>query len=68
MPQNVRIHEAPAEINPSGLVFLSAFALHRGTTEELYFITLVLISTACSPSRGNLVGGGSRTAPTAQSI
>jgi hypothetical protein len=34
-------------------LFLSVFALHRDRTEELYFITLVLILTACSPSRGN---------------
>ena len=33
--------------------FLSVFRLRRVRTEELYFITLVLISTACSPSRGN---------------
>ena len=45
-------NEAPEEI-PRGL-FLSAFALHRDRTEELYFITLVLILTAYSPVAGYL--------------
>ena len=44
------IKRSPGERIPRGL-FLSVFALHRDRTEELYFITLVLISTACSPSR-----------------
>jgi len=35
---------------------LSVFALHRDRTEELYFITLVLILTACSPIAGYLAG------------
>ena len=48
-------NESPAGMNLSGL-FLSVFALHRDRTEELYFITLVLILTACSPSRGNCKG------------
>ena len=34
---------------------MSVFALHRDRTEELYFITLVLILTAYSPIAGYLV-------------
>ena len=39
------------EIIRRGL-FLSVFTLHRVRTEELYFITLVLIITVCSPVAG----------------
>ena len=43
-------NESPGRISRRGFV-LSVVALHRDRTEELYFITLVLISTACSPSQ-----------------
>ena len=51
LAQTVSVTKAPTEWTAGA--FLPVFALHRGRTEELYFITLVLISTACSPSRGN---------------
>ena len=48
---SVYLQRSPERRIPRGL-FLSVVALHRDRTEELYFITLVLISTACSPVAG----------------
>ena len=43
--------ESPARLTCRAL-FWSVFSFHKDRTEELYFITLVLILTACSPVAG----------------